>query len=414
MTLVTDVFLELAREVAAALGMPQVRMAVIPHPLGERKPDEVEALGRRAFQGVMDALMAPRVDTVSLSAERTPRTLDLSGTWESINEYFYTQRWTDGLPIVPPTGDTVERLLGAAAPRREEIVGFIPPKMGAATIEKIAVNAVMAGCEPRCFPVVVAAVKAMCSPEFNLLPMQATTNPVTPMIVVSGPAAKHLDINAGYNVLGQGWRSNATIGRALRFVLNNIGGGVPGKLDKATHGQPGKFTLCIAENEDESPWEPFHVGRGYAADDSTVSVIGVAGTQDIIHYARTSAGQVLDTLVHAIPREGHKNLYSGGEPLIIFGPEQAAILGAAGLSKNDVKRTVFERTMIPLALLDPETITLLRGRRQRWFSGARQPDAVPIAECPEDIQVIVAGGAGNHTVFVPTWGDTRCATVKLE
>jgi hypothetical protein len=285
--------------------------------------------------------------------------------------------------------------------------------MGAATIEKVAVNAVMAGCDAACFPVIVAAVEAICRPEFNLLPMQATTNPVTPMIIVNGPIAKQLDINCGHNVLGQGWKANPTIGRAMRLVLTNIGGGVPGTLDKATHGQPGKFTLCIAENENESPWEPFHVERGYAAQDSTVSVIGVAGTQDIIHYARTSASKVLDTLVNAIPREGYKNLYSGGEPLIIFGPEQAAILSAGGLTKQDVKRIVFERTRVPLALLNAETVTLIRGRRPEWFSDTGVIDSVPIADRAQDVQIIVAGGTGNHSVFVPTWGDTRCVTVKL-
>jgi len=236
---------------------------------------------------------------------------------------------------------------------------------------------------------------------------------VTPMIIVNGPVAKQLDINSGHNVLGQGWKSNATIGRALRLILTNIGGGVPGTLDKATHGQPGKFTLCIAENEEQSPWEPFHVERGYTRHDSTVSVIGVAGTQDVIHYARTSAEKVLSTLVNAIPREGCKNLYSGGEPLIIFGPEQAAILAAGGLTKHDVKRIVFERARVPLSLLDPETVTLMRGRRNEWFSNHAAIDAIPLADRPEDIQIIVAGGAGNHTVFVPTWGDTRCVTLKL-
>jgi hypothetical protein len=285
--------------------------------------------------------------------------------------------------------------------------------MGLATLEKIAVNAVMAGCEPEHFPVVSAAIEAVGAAEFNLLPMQATTNPVAPMIIVNGPIARRLDINSRFNVLGQGWKSNATIGRALRFVLVNIGGGAPGKLDKACHGQPGKYSLCIAENEAQSPWTPFHVERGHAAEDSTVSVIGVAGTQDVIHYARSNAEQILDALVRAVPREGLKNLYSGGEPLIIFGPEQAAILGAAGLSKGDVKRAFFERTRIPLQTLDPATVALVRSRRARWFVQS-EPDAVPLADSIDDVQILVAGGSGNHSVFVPTWGDTRCVTVKIE
>jgi len=286
--------------------------------------------------------------------------------------------------------------------------------MGIATVEKIAINAVMAGCRPDYFPVVLAAVKAICSPDFNLLPMQATTNPVTPMIIVNGPVVERLQINSGYNVLGQGWKSNATIGRALRMVLTNIGGGEPGKLDKACHGQPGKFSMCIAENAAASPWEPFHVERGFAADESTVSVIGVTGTQDIIHYARTSAQKVVDTLIRAIPREGYKNIYSGGEPLLVMGPEQAAILGKAGWSKNEVKRVIFNGTKIPVTTFSPETVELIKGRRSRLISECGPITEIPIADRAEDIQIIVAGAAGNHTVFVPTWGDTRCVTQKVK
>lgn len=220
-------------------------------------------------------------------------------------------------------------------------------------------------------------------------------------------------MNAGYNVLGPGWKSNATIGRALRFVLNNIGGAVPGGMDKATHGQPGKLAFCIAENEAASPWEPFHVERGFGARESTVSVIGVTGTQDIIHYARTSARKVLATIVRAIPREGFKNLYSGGEPLLIFGPEQASILGGEGLSKQEVKRIIFEGTKVAVSRFDPETLELVKGRRSALRAAGGGIREVPIADRAEDIQIIVAGGAGNHTVFVPTWGDTRCVTVRV-
>jgi hypothetical protein len=286
--------------------------------------------------------------------------------------------------------------------------------MGRATVEKIAVNAAMAGCRPEYLPVVIAAVQAICHPDFNLLPIQATTNPVTPLIIVNGPIVEQLQLNSGYNVLGQGWRSNATIGRALRLVLVNIGGGTPGKMDKACHGQPGKFSMCIAENEKASPWEPLHVEKGFPAEKNTVSVLGVTGTQDIIHYARTSAEEVLRTLVHSIPREGYKNLYSGGGPLIIFGPEQAAVLGNAGLSKKEIKRIVFERSRVPMDVFNPETIGLLKGRRQKYFVGRKDPRDVPIADSAEEIEIVVAGGAGNHSVFVPSWGDTRCVSVPIE
>ncbi|MBI3916335.1 MAG: hypothetical protein HY322_04945 [Betaproteobacteria bacterium] len=413
-TVVTDVFLDLGRAVATALGSPDLRTSVIDRPLAELREAEVRDKARNAFQDITSQLFAAaKEQSVSVSGERLPRILELSGSLEEVNDYFYAQRWTDGLPIMPPVCESVERLLAVVEEAPDAVIGVVAPRMGMATIEKIAINAVMAGCEPGYFPVVLAAVKAICRPEFNLLPMQATTNPVTPMVIVNGPVVKQLQLNAGYNVLGQGWKANATIGRALRLVLNNIGGGVPGKVDKACHGQPGKFSLCIAENEEASPWEPFHVERGFSADDSTVSVIGVAGTQDIIHYARTSAQKVLDTLVRSIPREGYKNLYSGGEPLLILGPEQATILSAEGLSKKDIKRFVFEGTKVPLSLFHPETVDFIRGRRPRVFPAGRETNELPIADSEEDIQIIVAGGAGNHNVFMPTWGDTRCVTVKI-
>lgn len=409
----TDAFAPLAREVATALGAPHLNLAIMPHPLGDLPMEQVLARSRALLPEVMAKLHTPGEVVARDSAEPLPRVLEMGTSWEAKNAYFHAQGWTDGLPIALPTERKVGGLLAACRLPRDQAVGVIPPRMGLATAEKIAVNAAMAGCEPRHFPVVLAAVKAVCRAEFNLLPMQATTNPVAPLIIVNGPIAGQLQINAGANALGQGWKSNATIGRALRFVLLNIGGGVPGKLDHACHGQPGKYTFCVAENESQSPWQPFHADRGYGRKESTVSVIGATGTQDVIHYARTSAEHILDTLVRAIPREGMKNLYSGGEPLVIFGPEQAAVLGREGLTKRDVKTVFFERTKIPLDTLNPETIALVKGRRARWFKNG-DPGTLPIADSIDHVQIIVAGGAGNHSVFVPTWGDTVCVTERVD
>jgi hypothetical protein len=412
-TVVTDVFLELGREVANALGAQSIRTSVVAHPLGELKDAEVRERSRKAFPDIMRNLLAPAVKPGKDADIGVPQMPPPAASADEIDDFFYAQGFTDGLPIVPPRRYSVDKMLASVRHGADTVIGVIPPRMGLATVEKIAINAVMAGCRPEYFPVVLASVKAICMPEFNLLPMQATTNPVTPMLVVGGPVVRELQINSGYNVLGQGRRSNATIGRALRFVLTNIGGGIPGKLDKACHGQPGKFSLCIAENIEASPWPPFHVDKGYSARDSTVSVIGVTGTQDIIHYARTSAREVLNTIVHSIPREGYKNLYSGGEPLLILGPEQAAILGKEGYSKQHVRQIVFDGTQIPVTLFNADTVQLMRSRRPRLFAQAGEPAAIPIADCAEDIQIIVAGAAGNHSVFLPTWGDTRCVTVAI-
>lgn len=411
-TVVMRAFAALSHEIADALGARDIAMTVIAHPFGELGRDQVTEQARDALQDIMTRLRSVSADRPPVVTQNPERLLSFTGSWETINDRFYAEGFTDGLPIVPPTRSRVEQMVSACGEDADRVIGTIAPRMGIATVEKIAVNAVMAGCEDAYFPLVLAAVEAVCSPRFNLLPMQATTNPVTPLVIVNGPIARRLQINSAGDVFGQGTKSNATIGRALRFVLLNIGGGTPGKLDHACYGQPGKYSFCIAENEASSPWEPLHVERGFAHDDSTVSVIGVAGAQDIIHYARTRAEHILDTLVRAIPREGLKNLYSGGEPLLAFGPEQASILAAAGFAKRDVKRAFFERTQVMLASLNPDTIALLRGRRPVWF-GDETPASIPLADSVDDVQVIVAGGAGNHTVFLPTWGDTRCVTVKV-
>ncbi|MFH1485273.1 MAG: hypothetical protein ABIH46_04310, partial [Chloroflexota bacterium] len=196
---------------------------------------------------------------------------------EAINRLYYEKGWTEGLPIVCPTEERILAMLQYTDRAAQDVIAEIAPLYNAASIEKIAVNAIMAGCLPEYFPVVVAGVEAMAVKEFNLYGIQGTTNPACPAAIVNGPIARELEINAGSNLLGQGRRSNATIGRALRFVMMNIGGGTPGVVDKATHGQPGKYTFCFAANEEDSPWEPLHVERGFAAETSTVTMVGVTG-----------------------------------------------------------------------------------------------------------------------------------------
>src|SRR5258707_10317234 len=180
---------------------------------------------------------------------------------EAINRLYRERRWSDGLPVIPPTMDRVERMLRHARRARDEVVARIAPGFGSATIERIAINAVLAGCDPEALPALIAATEAAAAPEFNLQAMQATTNPVAVWVIVNGPAAKALGVNGTYNCLGQGTWANATIGRALRLVLQNIGGALPGETDRATHGQPPKYTVCCAENGAKRPLGPLPVER---------------------------------------------------------------------------------------------------------------------------------------------------------
>src|SRR4051812_39283589 len=196
-------------------------------------------------------------------------TLECVDDLDEINRLYRERRWSDGLPIVPPTEARVERMLKETSRPRDEIVARVAPAYGAATVERIAINAVMAGCDAGYLPVLIAATKAVADPEFNLQGIQATTNPVAVWLVINGPLAKTLNVNEAFNCIGQGRWANATLGRAMRLVLQNIGGALPGEMDRATQGQPGKFTFCCAENEEASPWEPLHVERGFEPDRST-------------------------------------------------------------------------------------------------------------------------------------------------
>src|SRR5215813_12653821 len=189
-----------------------------------------------------------------------------------VNRLFRLRGWTDGLPIVPPTLGRIDEMIGAATVDRHAVLGEMEPLGGLASVEKVAANAVMAGCLPEHFPAVVAAIEAILDPEFNLSGVQTTDENVTPLLIVNGPAARRLGINAGWGALGPGWTANATIGRALRLTMNNVGGGWPGAVSFAGLGQPARYSLCVAERED-TPWPPLHVELGYGADQSTVTVM---------------------------------------------------------------------------------------------------------------------------------------------
>ncbi|MCL5961805.1 MAG: hypothetical protein M1358_21240 [Chloroflexi bacterium] len=332
---------------------------------------------------------------------------------EAVNKLFYGRGLTDGLPIVPPTEARVQDMLSGGDWPPDGVIGLVPPRWGEATVEKIAINAVMAGCLPEYLPVLVVALQAMLEAEFNLPAIQVTTHPAAPLIIVNGPAANKLDINSGYNVFGPGWRANATIGRAIRLILLNIGGGVPGRLDRATQGQPSKYSYCIAENEEASPWEPLHVERGFASEVSTVTLIGAESPHNVNDHVSTRAEGVLTTAARTMATMGANNQYlHGSEPVLVLGPEHAATIAADGWSKQDVKKYIFENARQPLAVLKKGGMWGM----QDWPTipdSAPDDTLVPIAESQEHILVIVAGGSGKHSSYLPTFGITRSVTKAI-
>ncbi len=243
---------------------------------GEPLPDVRPGCGSKVHDPDVARRLAARRDSSRLAARRVRMPADLDPF-----EFLDRQGLTDGLPVVPPTEERVARMLAGTARRPADVVADVPPNLAPATVEKIAVNAVMAGCRPEYLPVVIAAVEAACTDAFNLHGVLATTYFVGPLLVVNGPVRHAIGLNCGRNVFGQGTRANATIGRALQLVVRNVGGGRPGEVDMATLGQPGKFGACIGENEEASCWEPLHVERGFDRGQSTVTVFAAEAPRAI-------------------------------------------------------------------------------------------------------------------------------------
>lgn len=331
---------------------------------------------------------------------------------DAINALYRERRWGDGLPVVPPTVERVARMLEHSIRARREVVARLAPGYGAATVERIAINAVLAGCAPEFLPVVIAAVEAVADPAFNLQGIQATTNPVAVWIIVNGPAAARLQVNAAHNCLGQGAWANATIGRALRLCLQNIGGALPGEMDRATQGQPGKYTFCCAENEAESPWASLHVERGYAQDASTVTVVGAEGTMNMNTHCKDAADLlriIAETMMHPASNE----YCHGGEPWLVLAPEHAAILHEAGYTKSDVRQQLWTRSRMPASRMSAKDLLRVLASRTAELGAIEPETLLPIAPRPEDIGLIVAGGPGTHSVYVPSFGNTRAITREI-
>ncbi len=319
--------------------------------------------------------------------------------------------WGDGLPLVPPTDDKVALMLGGRDPKGT--LGAIPPGYGEATLEVLAANAVMAGCEPRAFPVIVAAVEAMLEPQFNLAGVQATTHPVAPLLVVHGPVAAELGLNSGSGVLGPGFAPNATLGRAIRLILLNVGLARPGQGDLSTHGGPAKFTYCMTENMADSPWPEYHTSVGFAERDSAVSVIGLEAPHNVEDHQSTTGVRLVNIVADAMRQLGHNSwvISKGNDFLVLFGPEHAQMLGRDGWSREDVQRYLYHRACRPVAEV-MESGNWVGREWPVWMNAlAERPEAlVPPVRRPEEIRVMVAGGPGKHSAVMPGFGSTSAVT----
>ena len=338
--------------------------------------------------------------------------LEVAADWDAFQELADRRQWTDGLPVVPPTVTRVEAMLAAAGDAATVSLGAVPPGGGDATLERLAACAVMAGCRPAYFPVVLAALRAMLRPEFNLLGVQATTHPTAALIIVSGPVARALEIHGGSGAFGPGFRPNATIGRAIRLILINVGHGIPGKGDRSTQGSPAKFTYCVAENVEQTPWPEFHVSRGYRAEESVVTVIGAEAPHNVNDHENTEAQALLEVVADTLRPLGNNNWYmthhDRSEVVVALGPEHARQIASHGWSREDVQRYLFERVQRSIGELKTGGMWQMKDWAPDLLDLSDDDAAmVPIVRRPEDFFVVVAGGPGKHSLVMPSFGITE-------
>jgi hypothetical protein len=321
---------------------------------------------------------------------------------ERVQELFLRRGWSDGLPVVPPTVARVKAALAFTDRAPGDVLGEVEPLRGLATVEKIAANAIMAGCRPEYLPVVLAAVDCLLDPDFNLRGVQTTDENVTPLIVVNGPIARALDVNARFGALGPGWQANAAIGRAIRLVMHNLGGGWPGAVAFAGLGQPGRYTLCLAENEAQSPWEPLHVEAGLAAGANAVTLTRAESVINVTGGLAEIAG------VMGTAASGFGILWNG-RPAVLLAPAVAADCAKRGMGKDEVRRFLWQRGRWRREEWQTSWLTerIVVGRRwPDWVEDAAKAGDIPVCRAPDDIVIVVAGGdiPIPQNAYCPSWG----------
>ena len=333
---------------------------------------------------------------------------------EAALEDLHNRHMTDGLPVIIPTPARVSKMVLASGQDADMMLGTMGPANGMATLEKVAVAAVMAGCLPDYMPLVVAALKAVIDPRFDLTEMQATTHCTAPLIIVNGPA-RHTcgPVSSSYGALGPGHRANASIGRALRLAMINIGGGRPGTSDMALLGHPGKFSYCLAENEEASPFPPMHVDLGFDSQDSVVTVIGAEAPHSVLFSGDgddpNQYALLLEVLAIGLANAATNNaILTSGMATIVLNPEHASVLHKAGLSRQDIATEIYQRCKMDGA----EANRLCAGFARKTLNPRQAFTG------PEQLLVLMSGGSGLYSMVMPSWSaganKNSAVSVKVE
>ena len=361
--------------------------------LGQDLPDFRPGCGALNVEPGKAEELAVRFGSQLLTARR----VKLAAMEDEI-EACYARGWTDGLPVVPPTEERVVRMLQGTTRSADDIVAEIPPDRVVCSVEKIAINAVMAGCKPEYLPVVITAVEAACLDEFCMHGLLATTWFSSPVVIVNGPISRKIDINSGVNALGQGNRANATIGRALQLVIRNVGGGRPGGVDRSTLGNPGKYTFCFAENEADSPWESLSEERGFSKEASTVSLFAGDGVQGIIDQKSRNPESLARSFAACLRTVAHPKRMIGPVAMLVISPEHARVFKLAGWSKAKLKEELHALLQIPGKEVIEGANDIAEGMPGQFV------DAVLPKFLPENLHIVHAGGkAGMFSAIISGW-----------
>jgi len=335
-------------------------------------------------------------------------------------EFMFDLGLTDGLPVVPPTPERVLRMLRGTKRSAQDVIAVVPPNMAPATVEKVATNAVMAGCKPEYLPVVIAALEAVCTDAFNIHGVMATTWGATPCLVVNGPIRKRIGMNSGIQALGYGNRANATIGRALKLILRNLGGAKPGGIECAALASPAKYTMCFAENEEINPWEPLHVERGFARDESVVTAFAFEGPRGIADQISRTGRALCTSFGLALEACWHPKMYLHGDAMLVISPEHVETLRNDGWSKADIRARILAVSARPLRelLRDAECGEGIPPARYGPAGPTTEQleQLVPKFQSAANIHIVTAGGdAGKFSAIFGGWlGASLPVSRKIE
>jgi hypothetical protein len=363
-------------------------------PLGAGLPAHRPGCGSRSVDPALADELRARFEGDRLQARR----IELGAIEDEI-ETAFERGWSDGLPVVPPTPARVLRMLDGTRRAPGEVVAVVPPDLVPVTVEKVAINAVMAGCKPDYLPVVLAAVATACTDGFNMHGLLCTTYFSGPVIIVNGPIAARIGMASGLNCLGQGNRANSTIGRALQLVVRNVGGGVPGGIDRATLGSPGKHTFCFAEDEAGSPWEPLSVERGFAVGVSTVSLFGGHGPSAIVDQISRTPESLARTFAAKLRAVNHPKLVLAMGAVLVVSPEHARVFAAAGWSKARLRAE-----LDALLMIDGDELVRGAGGIEEGVPAALAAGRKLPKFRPGDLAIVHAGGsAGMFSAIIEGW-----------